>query len=193
MSLGFEQAGFDIVAAIEIDPVHCATHKFNFPHCAVLPRSVVGLTGAALSTLSLATVSLDTNLWLLRGLMLLRGIAFGIVLVPLQAATYAQVPAQQTGRATALYNATSQMGSGLGVAVAAAYLTNRLTHHDAVLGNPATSAGSLSAFQDTFWIIGAVSLVGVAVALLIRDGDAAQTMNTATIRPVDDGVAAPAH
>lgn len=46
MSLGFEQAGFDIVAAVEIDPVHCATHKYNFPHCAVLPRSVVGLTGA---------------------------------------------------------------------------------------------------------------------------------------------------
>jgi len=46
MSLGFEQAGFDVVAAVEIDPVHCATHKYNFPHCAVLPRSVVGLTGA---------------------------------------------------------------------------------------------------------------------------------------------------
>lgn len=46
MSLGFEQAGFDVVAAVEIDPVHCATHKFNFPHCAVLPKSVVGLTGA---------------------------------------------------------------------------------------------------------------------------------------------------
>ena len=24
MSLGFEQAGFDIVAAVDIDPVHCA-------------------------------------------------------------------------------------------------------------------------------------------------------------------------
>jgi DNA (cytosine-5)-methyltransferase 1 len=46
MSLGFEQAGFDVVAAVEIDPVHCATHKFNFPHCAVIPKSVVGLTGA---------------------------------------------------------------------------------------------------------------------------------------------------
>jgi DNA (cytosine-5)-methyltransferase 1 len=45
MSLGFEQAGFDVAAAVEIDPVHCATHKFNFPHCAVIPRSVVGLTG----------------------------------------------------------------------------------------------------------------------------------------------------
>lgn len=46
MSLGFEQAGFDVVAAIEIDPVHCAVHKFNFPHSAVMPRSVVGLKGS---------------------------------------------------------------------------------------------------------------------------------------------------
>lgn len=45
MSLGFEQAGFDVVAAVEIDPVHCATHKFNFPHCTVIPRSVEGLRG----------------------------------------------------------------------------------------------------------------------------------------------------
>jgi DNA (cytosine-5)-methyltransferase 1 len=46
MSLGFEQAGFDVVAAVEIDPIHAAAHKFNFPNCAVLARSVVGLTGA---------------------------------------------------------------------------------------------------------------------------------------------------
>ena len=45
LSLGFEQAGFDVVAAIEIDPIHCAVHKFNFPDSEVLARSVVGLTG----------------------------------------------------------------------------------------------------------------------------------------------------
>ena len=45
LSLGFEQAGFDVKAAVEIDPVHCAAHKFNFPHTAVLARSVEGLTG----------------------------------------------------------------------------------------------------------------------------------------------------
>lgn len=44
MSLGFEQAGFDVVAAVEIDAVHSAVHEFNFPNCAVLPRSVVGLS-----------------------------------------------------------------------------------------------------------------------------------------------------
>jgi len=46
LSLGFEQAGFDVVAAIEVDPIHAAAHKFNFPHCTVLPTSVADLTGA---------------------------------------------------------------------------------------------------------------------------------------------------
>lgn len=46
LSLGFEQAGFDVVAAVEIDPVHCAVHTFNFPECSIIPRSVVGLSAA---------------------------------------------------------------------------------------------------------------------------------------------------
>lgn len=45
MSLGFEQAGFEVAAAVEIDPVHCAVHKFNFPATVVIPRSVAELTG----------------------------------------------------------------------------------------------------------------------------------------------------
>ena len=44
MSLGFEQAGFDVVAAVEIDAVHAAVHEYNFPHCSVIPKSVVGLS-----------------------------------------------------------------------------------------------------------------------------------------------------
>jgi DNA (cytosine-5)-methyltransferase 1 len=37
---------FDVAAAVEIDPIHCAVHKFNFPHTAVIPRSVEGLSAA---------------------------------------------------------------------------------------------------------------------------------------------------
>lgn len=44
LSLGFEQAGFDVAAAVEVDPVHCAVHKFNFPDTAVIPQSVEGLS-----------------------------------------------------------------------------------------------------------------------------------------------------
>ncbi|RJF83435.1 DNA cytosine methyltransferase [Azospirillum cavernae] len=46
LSLGFEQAGFDVAAAVEVDPIHCAIHMFNFPETAVIPRSVVGLSAA---------------------------------------------------------------------------------------------------------------------------------------------------
>ena len=44
LSLGFEQAGFDIAGAVEIDPIHCAVHKFNFPKTPIIPRTIEGLT-----------------------------------------------------------------------------------------------------------------------------------------------------
>lgn len=45
LSLGFEQAGFDIAAAVEIDPIHCATHEYNFPNSTAICASVVDMTG----------------------------------------------------------------------------------------------------------------------------------------------------
>jgi DNA (cytosine-5)-methyltransferase 1 len=59
LSLGFEQAGFDVAAAVEIDPIHCAVHEFNFPNCAVVCadaskidgkriREAAGLNGTAI-------------------------------------------------------------------------------------------------------------------------------------------------
>jgi DNA (cytosine-5)-methyltransferase 1 len=45
MTLGFEQAGFDILASVEIDPIHCAIHKFNFPFWTVICKSVEETTG----------------------------------------------------------------------------------------------------------------------------------------------------
>ena len=52
LSLGFEQAGFDVMAAVEIDPIHCATHEYNFPNTKTICASVVDLTGADIRSLS---------------------------------------------------------------------------------------------------------------------------------------------
>jgi DNA (cytosine-5)-methyltransferase 1 len=52
MTLGFEQAGFDVLAAVEIDPIHCATHQFNFPFWTILCRSVINTTGNDIRKLS---------------------------------------------------------------------------------------------------------------------------------------------
>lgn len=43
LSLGFEQAGFDISAAVELDPIHCAAHEFNFPEAATICADVTRL------------------------------------------------------------------------------------------------------------------------------------------------------
>lgn len=48
MSLGFEQAGFDIVAAVEIDPIHAGVHKYNFPETPVLCEDISQLSGERL-------------------------------------------------------------------------------------------------------------------------------------------------
>lgn len=40
LCLGFEQAGFDVVAAVEYDPIHALTHRYNFRDCEVLCRDV---------------------------------------------------------------------------------------------------------------------------------------------------------
>lgn len=40
LSLGFEQAGFDIAAAVDIDPTHCAIHEFNFPYGETICRDI---------------------------------------------------------------------------------------------------------------------------------------------------------
>ncbi len=44
MSVGFEQAGFDIALAVDRDGYHSATHERNFPYGATLCRSISDLT-----------------------------------------------------------------------------------------------------------------------------------------------------
>ena len=45
MTLGFEQAGFDVLASVEIDPIHCATHEYNFPMWTAICASVPEISG----------------------------------------------------------------------------------------------------------------------------------------------------
>lgn len=59
MSLGFEQAGFDVVAAVEIDPIHGCVHEFNFPQCSVIPNSVKDVTGDGIRAVAGITGKVD--------------------------------------------------------------------------------------------------------------------------------------
>lgn len=45
MTLGFERAGFDVLAAVEIDPIHCAVHEYNFPLWSVFCEDISTISG----------------------------------------------------------------------------------------------------------------------------------------------------
>ncbi|OUO89026.1 DNA (cytosine-5-)-methyltransferase [Gordonibacter sp. An230] len=45
LSLGFEEAGFDVAASVEFDPVHAAVHSYNFPQTTMFCRDVRTMTG----------------------------------------------------------------------------------------------------------------------------------------------------
>jgi len=46
LSLGLEQAGYDIAAAVEYDPIHAAVHEFNFPYGKTFCADVSTIAGA---------------------------------------------------------------------------------------------------------------------------------------------------
>ena len=142
------------------------------------PRRLVavGLLVASATTVPLILMDLGTDLWWVRGTMFMRGVGFSMMLVPLQTAAFAGVSMAETGRATALFNATRQVAQSFGVAIIATVLTSRLAHHGAALGSPDAGGGAVSAFSDGFVVTAIFIAAGVLTALLIRDRDAAATL-----------------
>lgn len=45
LSLGLEQAGYEIAAAVEYDPIHAAVHEFNFPYGKTFCEDVSKISG----------------------------------------------------------------------------------------------------------------------------------------------------
>jgi DNA (cytosine-5)-methyltransferase 1 len=45
LSLGFFQAGFDLLASVEIDPINCQTHERNFPYSRMFCTGIESITG----------------------------------------------------------------------------------------------------------------------------------------------------
>ncbi|MGI8690237.1 MAG: MDR family MFS transporter [Thermomicrobiales bacterium] len=153
-----------------------------YPHIGPRRLMVAGLVFSACTAALFLLVDLDTNLWWIRILMFVRGIGFPIVFIPMQTATFATIRPQDTGRASALFNAGRQVASSVGVAALATTLVSRTKARvaEAVAATPgtqqATQHGALLGFHDAFVASVILAVIGAAFAFLIRDEDAASTM-----------------
>ncbi len=131
----------------------------------------IGLTGTAASIGLLALMGPHTSLWWARLLMLTLGLSMAQVFVPVQAAAFATITPEATGRASTMFNAIRQLGGAVGVAV--------LTTVIVLVGPVHLVAGhqvaNLAAYRVAFVTAAAICLCALAWSLSIRDGDAAST------------------
>src|SRR5437764_692173 len=114
------------------------------------PRRLIvfGMLAMAVLTLPLAFVSLDTSLWTIRAIMFSRGIAMAFAFVPMQAATYANITAVDTGRASAIYSTQRQVAAALGVATLGTVPVRPIDAANAGVTEPAAPArGALSGWR----------------------------------------------
>jgi EmrB/QacA subfamily drug resistance transporter len=134
--------------------------------------TAVGLVGLALAMALATQVGFDTNLWWMRVIMFAMGLSMGPVIISSQAASFATVSSADTGYASSLFNSQRQLGSAVGVALLATVLALVGTTH--VVAGRVTA--DLAGYHAAFLVAAGVALVGAAVALTIKDVDAAATM-----------------
>ena len=140
------------------------------------PRRLVagGLAIVSLATLPFVFVGVDTNLNFVRILMFIRGCAMAFSFVPLQASTYANIEARDTGRASAIFSTQRQTSAALGVAIFATIFVSRVNTASATRS---ITEASLSGYHFAF--LGSVlitALGSVFAFFFIHDSDAAATM-----------------
>jgi EmrB/QacA subfamily drug resistance transporter len=155
------------------------------------PRRMIG-AGMLIVTLSAAAfmlVGLGTDIWWVRSIMFLRGTGMAFVMVSSQAATFSTIKAQDTGRASSLFNTNRQVASSFGVAVLATVLVSRIAASmPAGVTSPITPGAlhaQLLAFHDAYFVAVLFGLAGFACTFLIHDEDAAASMSRRRVEVVE--------
>ncbi|MFZ9629031.1 MAG: DHA2 family efflux MFS transporter permease subunit [Ilumatobacteraceae bacterium] len=146
------------------------------------PRRLMsgGFLAAALAIVLFTRLGVDSSLWTIRGLMLLRGFCMGFAFVPMQAASYATIPPAQNGRASSLFSTQRQVGVSFGVAVLASVLAAHMSL--AQLVTPDQVDRAMRGVHLAFGLAVVFAIVAAVAAWGIRDSDAQATM-VARARP----------
>jgi EmrB/QacA subfamily drug resistance transporter len=148
------------------------TSRLLYPVLGPRRNIALGMLGVSASTGLMTLVGAQTSLWWMRLLMFCLGVAMGQVFVPAQAAAFATITPEATGRASTMFNVVRQLGGAVGVAV----LTTIIVAVGATRTVVGRAVPDLAAYHVAFLAAAGVAVVGAAVALTIHDADAASTM-----------------
>ena len=171
----------------------------------VVPFGLAILTGA---TIWMAMLAPDTPRWVVALMLAGRGVGMGLSMMPAMSSAYITLAPRLISRATSLSNVIQRVGSGLGVAVVATILTQRIAAHLPSLpkGATASAGGGLAAahlppavknlllaqvakgFDDTFWITVGIAFICFPMALLLRRPMRPAAVRAFAMRQLTEGV-----
>lgn len=125
------------------------------------PVSLVGGVVALATTVPFAIAPVDAQGFVVQALLVLRGGAIALAIVPAGVAAYKAVSAAQLPDATTQVNIVQRLGGALGGAVFAVLLAAGL------------AAGPTAALHDAFWALAASSALGVLAAAWLTQAERA--------------------
>ncbi len=134
------------------------------------PVMILGSLFGAAGMLLLAQIQVDSNFWLLvfPG-ELLFGLGMGMIFVPLANIALINIDSDDAGVASAVLNASQQIGGSLGTALLNSVYTSAVTAYlvDNSIANPQDPNALVHGFQIGFWWSAGLMVLGTLVITLM--------------------------
>jgi len=203
LDAGVVLAAQGVAAALAMPIGGLLTDRFGARQ--VVPFGLALLTGA---TIWMATLTPATPRWVIALMLATRGAGMGLSMMQAMSSAYITLAPRLISRATSVSQVVNRVGSGLGVAIVATILSDRIAAHLPPLprGASASAGGGLASvhlppavkgvllaqaargFDDTFWVMAGLTLLCFPMALLLRRPLTPAAVRAYGLRQLTEGV-----
>lgn len=132
--------------------------------------ALVGAATLAVATSGMLLIDAATPGWLTALLLCGRGLAFGLATQPLLVTMMGRLRGPDVADGSTMFNVVQRVAGAFGIGLLATLFAQRVQERVAAAHSLAAARdAAVAGFHDVVWALVAVSLLGVLVALLVRD------------------------
>ncbi len=168
----------------------------------------IGLALLTAATVWMTTLTPTTPAWLISLMLAIRGVGMGFSFMPSMSAAYVTLAPARIARATSVANVVQRVASGLGIAVMATILSNRISANMPTLprGAAVSTGANLAAanlppaiktvllqqaakgFDDAFWVGAGLVVMAFPMTLLLRRALDPAVVRSYGIKQISEGI-----